>query len=383
MTERERPIGIDVFCGAGGMSLGFEQAGFDVVAAVDSDPIHIAIHLENFPNCKTLRADLSRLSGDELRLRASLDEEEIDVVFGGPPCGGYSMMGRRDPDDSRNGLLNHFARLVMELDPRYFVVENVEGLLIDPMTKHVQAFKSRLKSRYLIIEPVQVLNAYDFGVPQRRRRIFIFGYRKGLLAPEYPTSPLDGNGASRRPTVWDAIGDLPDIDDSEGLLDGDVYEGELPPAESRYAEILRGEVEDPDDFSHTREHSNGKLTGCGRIDHTPEVVRRFEATKPGTRECISKFYRLMKDGIAPTLRAGTDASRGSYSAARPIHPVKPRCITVREGARLHSFPDWFELHSTKWHGFRQVGNSVPPLLARAVARSVYYALNRTTDSHPG
>jgi len=140
---------------------------------------------------------------------------------------------------------------------------------------------------------------------------------------------------------------------------------------------------DPGDFSHARDHSNGRLTGCGRIDHTAEVVRRFEATKPGTREGISKFYRLRKDGIAPTLRAGTDGSRGSYSAARPIHPIKPRCITVREGARLHSFPDWFEFHSTKWHGFRQVGNSVPPLLARAVARSVYYALNKTTDSNPG
>jgi len=376
MTERERPIGIDLFCGAGGMSLGFEQGGFDIVAGVDIDPLNAAIHSVNFPDCKTLCADVSGLSGTELRSRAGLGEGEIDVVFGGPPCGGYSVMGRRNVDDPRNRLLSHFARLVLELEPRYFVVENVGGLLIDPMPKHVEAFKSRLRSEYRVVEPIQALDARDFGVPQRRRRIFILGCKKELITPEYPTVHRNANGAPIHPTVWDAIEDLSDIDDLEELLESDVYTGELRPARSRYAEILRGEVKDPDDFSHVRKGVPGRLTGCGRIDHTAEVIRRFEATQPGTRDSISKFYRLIEDGIAPTLRAGTDASRGSHSAARPIHPIKSRCITVREGARLHSFPDWFEFHSTKWHGFQQVGNSVPPLLARAVSKSIQACLRK-------
>lgn len=376
MTEVERPIGVDLFCGAGGMSLGFEQAGFRIVTAVDVDPIHIATYSENFPDCTTIQADISELSGEELRSRADLDGRAIDVVFGGPPCGGFSLMGRRRPDDPRNELLGHFARLVEELNPCYFVVENVEGLLGQPMTIHLESFRKRVREAgFGIVDPIQILDASNFGVPQRRQRIFIIGYQSSLPAPEYPIPPFtdDDDRACHHPTVWDAISDLPNIDEFDILFETDVYRGELAPAKSRYAKILRGEIRDPEDFSRVRER-DGSLTGCSRSRHTSDTVRRFAAAKPGTREPISRFSRLTRDGLSPTLRAGTDAKRGSYSAARPIHPVHPRCITVREGARLHSFPDWFAFHNTKWHGFRQVGNAVPPLLARALAMAVKCAV---------
>jgi DNA (cytosine-5)-methyltransferase 1 len=141
-----------------------------------------------------------------------------------------------------------------------------------------------------------------------------------------------------------------------------------------YARILRGEVRDTEDFSYPRIHDARLLTGCLRAKHTHLSRERFAATKGGTAEPVSRFFKLALDGLCHTLRAGTASDRGAFSAPRPIHPLYPRCISVREAARLHSYPDWFRFHATIWHGFRQIGNSVPPLLARAVARELIEAL---------
>lgn len=373
MTEEiTRPIGIDLFCGAGGMSLGFEQAGFNVVAAVDIDPLHTSVYQMNFPNCTVLTRDLTKLSGTEIRTSANLDEAmQIDVLFGGSPCQGVSFIGRRDPADPRNELFGHFARLVAELTPQYFVLENVPGLLEEPMRGILDSFREHIAAaEYDIVDPIAIINAYDFGVPQRRQRVFILGYRRGLVSPQYPVSPFDANPTLHRPTVWDAIGDLPNVDESDPNLDGDVYSGELNATTSRYASILRNQLPDPDDLSLPREPDRVGITGFTPTMHSAEVVARFMQVRPGSRDRASRFPRLERDGICPTLRAGTSKEKGSYSAARPIHPSHPRCITLRESARLHSYPDWFVFHSTKWHGLRQVGNSVPPLLARAVAQSI-------------
>lgn len=369
--KARKPIGVDLFCGAGGMSLGFEQAGVDVRAAVDLEPIHVETHATNFPDCRTFGADLFRLSGDELRRRADLENENIDVLFGGPPCQGFSTGGKRRLDDPRNTLLLQFARLVSELHPSYFVIENVDGLLMGDAKRILESFLARVESAgYLVVKPVKIFDAKDFGVPQTRRRVFILGYRGDCPAPEYPTllaNARSGNN-SDCPTVWDAISDLPNIEEVEELLHTDVYHGELG-APSRYAKVLRGEENDSEDRSHPRFRVEG-LTGLGRTIHTSETHRRFMATMPGTREPVSRYYRLTLEGVSTTLRAGTDRSGGSHTAPRPIHPIYPRCITVREAARIHSLPDWFRLHPTKWHGFRQVGNSVPPLFARAMAKSI-------------
>jgi DNA (cytosine-5)-methyltransferase 1 len=193
-------------------------------------------------------------------------------------------------------------------------------------------------------------------------------------------APIINNGTDQTtatpkncPNVWDAIGDLHDIEVSKELFTNDSYCGKLGTA-SDYAKVLRGEAGDPQDRSRNRPGRRETLTGFLRTSHTPETISRFANTEQGHYESISRFFRLAKDGLAPTIRAGTGKDHGSYMAARPIHPVDPRCITVREAARLHSFPDWFKFHPTRWHGFRQIGNSVPPLLARAVACSVYSAI---------
>jgi len=141
-----RPIGIDLFSGAGGLSLGFEQAGFDIVAAVEIDPIHCAVHEFNFPRCKVIAQSVADLTGDEIRRRAGIGRSRVDVVFGGPPCQGFSMIGRRAFDDPRNSLVKHFVRLVAELRASYFVFENVKGLTIGGHRKFLEELIEEFRS---------------------------------------------------------------------------------------------------------------------------------------------------------------------------------------------------------------------------------------------
>jgi DNA (cytosine-5)-methyltransferase 1 len=380
-----RPIGIDLFAGAGGLSLGFEQAGFDVLAAVEIDPIHCAVHDYNFPKCRTMCADVSKLSGSELRSQTGIGDKEIDVVFGGAPCQGFSLIGKRALDDPRNSLVKHFMRLVCELQPKYFVFENVKGLTVGGHKRFLTELMDEFeKNGYQIVRDYRVLNAAEYGVPQDRRRLFLLGARKGLKLPTYPeamTKPPKAdkrnaklNGLPSTPTVMDALGDLPSIDKfTDRLLTTDTLKTKLGKP-SKYARELRGLERAPNDFSYPRRYDSAALTGCLSTKHTPLSIKRFRATKPGEVEPISRFLRLDPNGVSNTLRAGTNSDKGAFTSPRPIHPVEPRCITNREAARLHSYPDWFRLHVTKWHGFRQIGNSVPPKLARAIAAQVIQAL---------
>jgi DNA (cytosine-5)-methyltransferase 1 len=175
------------------------------------------------------------------------------------------------------------------------------------------------------------------------------------------------------PTVSEAIGDLPEIEVFDELFESDCLLWQARDASS-YARRLNGADEDPDDFSYRRLYDRGLLTGLRRTRHSERSKDRFAATPPGSTEPVSRYFRLKLDGLANTLRAGTGRDYGSFSAPRPIHPLQPRCITVREAARLHSFPDWFRFHHTIWHGFREIGNAVPPLVARAIGAEVLSAL---------
>lgn len=375
--KQKKPIAIDLFCGVGGMTFGFEQAGFDVVAAFDIEHWNIATHRRNFPQTKAFALDLAEASGKTIRRLACIGNRTIDVVFGGPPCQGFSVGGKRDLSDKRNLLLYEFSRLVRELKPRYFVMENVRGLLLDHARPVLESFLRRVKrAGYAVAEPVGLLDAADFGVPQRRQRTFILGYRKGLSAPGYPTpkAMIDESGKEYKPVVRDAISDLPDIEQYEDLFDIDVFDGELGEG-SHYSQLMRGLARDAADRSRPRKMIERRLTGCLRTKHSRQTTKRFAATPPGASEPISRYIRLDLDRVAPTIRAGTGRDHGNHTAPRPIHPTVPRCITTREAARLHSFPDWFEFHGTRWHDFRQIGNAVPPLLARAVAERVLEARN--------
>lgn len=366
-----RPIGIDLFAGAGGLSLGFEQAGFDITAAVEIDPIHCATHEYNFPYSTAICASVVEVTGEEIRRQANLGETDIDVVFGGAPCQGFSLMGKRALDDPRNQLVFHYVRLVSELRPKYCVFENVKGLTLGQHANFLNELISALgNAGYDVLLPYRVLNAADFGVPQDRRRLFLVATRRGLTPPNYP------DGLTSRTTVWDAIGDLPDADRFEELYTTDEVVVRWK-TEAAYARRLRGLSDDPTDYSHPRTFNINVLSSSLRTEHTALSQSRFLATEHGKTEPVSRFRKLPPNGLCNTLRAGTDSARGAFTSPRPIHPFQPRVITVREAARLHSYPDWFRFHTTKWHGFRQIGNSVPPLLAKAVAGELIKSLGVT------
>jgi DNA (cytosine-5)-methyltransferase 1 len=358
------------------MSLGFEQAGFDVAAAVEYDPVHCATHEFNFPNCAAICRSVADIDGDYIRTHSRIGDRRVDVLFGGAPCQGFSMIGKRALDDPRNSLVHHFVRLVAELKASYFVFENVRGLTVGAHRKFLEEIIAEFrKNGYKVLEDYQVLNASHYGVPQSRQRLFLMGARKGLALPDYPDPTHEVDRSTRSlfrcstPTVWDALRDIPEADDYEELLHRDWVKARFKKSTS-YSAPLRGDVEDPEDYSEPREFDTTLLTSSMRTIHTDLSKKRFLETQPGDIEPVSRFHKLDPKGVCNTIRAGTASDHGAFTSPRPIHPYSPRCITVREAARLHSYPDWFRFHVTKWHGFRQIGNSVPPLLARAVASKI-------------
>ncbi len=384
MRVMERPIGIDLFAGAGGLSLGFEQAGFDVVAAVELDPVHCATHKYNFPNTEVIARSVARVTAKDIRKASGIGRRPVDCVFGGPPCQGFSLIGHRALEDPRNSLVLEFVRIVSELDARTFVFENVKGLTVG---KH-KAFLSELVAAfsaagYDVRMPWKVLNASKYGVPQNRERLILLGTKKGQKLPKYPPEKTNAvnsrrptSGLSYGPTCQEAIGDLPDIDRIASLLETDEALNVGMGDPSPYAAELRCITNDAWHCGYIRNWNPTTLTSSARTQHTDISRRRFSETQQAAVEPISRFFKLSPTGISNTLRAGTDGARGAFTSPRPIHYRYPRCITVREMARLHGFPDWFRFHSTKWHGARQIGNAVPPPLARYIASAVIDALGK-------
>lgn len=364
------------------MSLGFEQAGFDVVAAVELDPIHASIHHFNFPHCRTIAESVSEICAADIFSRIPPRQRSIDVVMGGAPCQGFSLIGKRMIDDPRNKLVKDFVRLVAELDAKYFVFENVKGLTVG---KHKQFLNDLVcqfqECGYEVLLPYEVLNAKDFGVPQNRERLFLLGGKRGLAMPEYPEARFgeqadlfDSCSVRQRITCQQALEDIPNIEEYEDLLTSDEVRVGGWIAESDYAKDMHCVSESAWHCGYERIFDPEVLTSSLRTLHTESSRERFRQANEGSIEPVSRFFKLPKDGQSNTLRAGTDSARGAFTSPRPIHYKYDRCISVREMARLHGFPDWFRFHVTKWHGARQIGNSVPPPLARAVANQIVVAL---------
>ena len=375
----KRPIVVDLFSGAGGFSLGFEQAGFDIKVAVEVDPVHAAIHKFNFPDCWVFPHSITDLSGKDIRKQSDIGRKKIHCVIGGAPCQGYSLMGKRAFDDPRNYLVKDFIRVVLELKPDYFVFENVKGLSIGKHKLFLEEIISNFENNgYEIRQPWQVLNAANYGVPQKRERLFLLGGKKGLKLPNYP-APLTRLFQEKGdlPLVYtckDALKDLPEAEEFESLLKCDRVKTDLWGHPSDYGTEMRCLEDNSWHFGYKRHWNPQLLTSSLRTNHSQKSRDRFLATEPGKIEPISRFFKLAENKVANTLRAGTDAARGSHTAPRPIHYHSPRCITVREMARIGGFADWFGFHVTKWHGARQIGNAVPPPVARAIALEIMKCL---------
>jgi DNA (cytosine-5)-methyltransferase 1 len=356
---------------------------FDVAAAVEIDPIHCAVHKFNFPHTAVIPRSVEGLSAAEIRRAARIGGRAVDCVVGGPPCQGFSLIGHRTFEDPRNKLVLEFVRIVAELGATTFVFENVKGLTVGDHKRFlddlVEAFDD---AGYNVRSPWDVLDAAHYGVPQRRERLILMGAKKGCRLPDYPsplTLPADEDryrilGISVGPNCEQALGDLPDADRFATLIETDCVRTSAFGDPSDYARELRCLTEDAWHRGYVRNWNPEILTSSARTTHTDISMRRFRETRAGDVEPISRFFKLPPDGLSNTLRAGTDGARGAFTSPRPIHYAYPRCVTVREMARLHGFPDWFRLHATKWHGARQIGNAVAPPLARSIAACIAEAL---------
>ncbi|ACL58820.1 DNA cytosine methyltransferase [Methylobacterium nodulans] len=342
---------IDLFCGCGGLSLGARNAGFKVVSSVDIDPILTSSYQRNFRGSRPLIADISSLTRSELLRHAG---GHVDGVVGGPPCQGFSEAGLASPDDPRRGLLRHFFRLVSELRPSFFLMENVRGLAFEKNRHELDSALELVAGRYEVLGPVK-LDAAMFGAATSRPRVFVIGFDHSYV-DRLTVGELH---AWRRPaaTVFDAISDLQGAMEEGVDPDGlDWWRYGFDVAPSLYARRLRG--------------TRRLFSGHRRIPHAPAVAARFAVVPQGGRDIVGRHVRLDWNKQCPTIRAGTGPDRGSFQAVRPLHPVEPRVITVREAARLQGFPDRFVFHPTAWHSFRMIGNSVSPIIAERIFKAI-------------
>jgi DNA (cytosine-5)-methyltransferase 1 len=373
---------IDLFCGCGGMTLGFKWAGFTSIIASDIDENCGKTIERNFKETKFVLGNISEIEKnifDEV-----IKNQEVDVITGGPPCQGFSLANKnrnKVEDDPRNKLFYDYVKVIKWYNPKAFVMENVKGLLSMEKGKVIQTIKEEFENAGIGYNvDFKVLLASDYGVPQNRERVILMGFRKDLgLYPEFP-EPLNSN----KVTVDEAILDLPKINAGEGV-DGAKYANK---PQNEYQKLMR--VNSDKVYNHIA------------MKHTQRLIDRFEAIQPGknlldvweTHGAVKrgnpnekskvKFsqnnLRLIGTKPAPTVAASFQSNF--------IHPYLNRNFTAREGARFQSFPDdfIFEGMRTKmsWEvglsQYQQIGNAVPPLMAKAVADKIIDILKNGNSS---
>lgn len=363
---------VDLFCGAGGLSFGFELAGCQVVAAVDADPIAGETYRLQNPDVPLFTEDVRQIKGTQLLAAAG---GPVDLVIGGPSCQGFSTHGKRDPNDPRNYLFKEFVRLVKEIAPSWVVMENVKGLLTYDRGRYRDEIHASFRRIGYRIES-RVLRAVDFGVPQFRERLFFIATRTDFPitfpAPTHcPPETAAILGLHPYVTVEDAIGDLDSIGE-EGEATG--YRSSPRTAFQRYARR-----HGPKRLTLHRAHRVSDLAmsiikrvpqgaGIRAIPprQLPERFRRMRTISTGAlrKDCTTLYYRLDWSKPSYTITCYfTNVSSGPF-----VHPTQNRALTPREAARLQTFPDRYRFFDKQVQ--RQIGNAVPPLLAKAVAAEV-------------
>jgi DNA (cytosine-5)-methyltransferase 1 len=384
-SKIQAPTVLDIFCGAGGMSLGFQNAGCIILGGIDNNPHAVNTHHRNFPNCKLKLNDRDICLIDLRKL--PIKQGEVDILIGSPPCqvfsrvgiGKMKSLGRQIEEDSRNFLYQEFVRFLHYYQPLFFVMENVDFLLKKKgvFAKIIESLERGLPKQrenypgYRIVH--QVLTASDYGVPQVRQRLFIVGVRQDLeLEFEFPKP-----SRKRLVSVGEAISDLipltppyiPLKEKSSGPKQTDTPKPYFSQPQSSYQrkmreKIMKGAELDMIENHICRSHNPvdmicfAMLKPGGKYVNLPKSMRRY-------RWDIfdDKYKRLPWDKPAWTLTAHMRKDCLAY-----IHPRQNRSISVREAARLQSFPDDFVFEAPMTRMFELVGNSVPPLLAEAIAR---------------
>lgn len=353
------PTVIDLFAGVGGLSLGFEMEGFDILLANEFDQSIATAYKENHKSTNVVvgditSLDLSKVFGEYVN--------KIDVLIGGPPCQGFSQKGKRKTiNDERNFLFKHYVEVVKFVKPKYFVMENVPNLLTAEKGFFLNEIKGLFKGYGYSIR-YGVLNAADYGVPQNRRRAIIIG--KYLATP--PELPLP---CKQKVTIWDAISDLAYLESGEGEFEQEYRNSPKSDYEKKMrkgSKIL---------YNHmATKHSALALERLSLIP--PNAGKEILPKEHITKSVYSGTWSRMKQNdVAVTITTRFDTP----SSGKFTHPFLNRAITVREAARLQSFPDTFKFIGSKMSQMKQVGNAVPPLLARKIARVIMNDIKRDNN----
>jgi DNA (cytosine-5)-methyltransferase 1 len=349
---------VDLFSGAGGLSLGFKMAGYKLAFALDVDWDAIRTYMANNPEVPWLCKDVRKISVKEIEDVAGLKKGDFDIMMAGIPCEGYSQLNRRyDPSDPRNYLFLEFLRLTKAFQPKAILIENVPGMFKRDKGLFKRAIEEALHKIGYTVFTVE-LNALNFGVPQKRERVFFAGFLGPIrdFSPPPPThastksllsyiNRKDNEKESKRYlTVWDAISDLPSLRPGEAKR---VYEG---PPRTEYQKLMR--------------EGATMLYNHEAPNHPEWTVKRIAATPPGEPiyGTFKQRIRLKWDEPSPTIPAGGVRPQWFFA-----HPEQPRGLTVREVARLQSFPDTYVFYGSMIKQRILVGDAVPPLLAKAIA----------------
>lgn len=345
---------IDSFCGAGGLGLGLQRAGFDILLSFDIDQLCINTINQNkkYFNHPAIAADIADMLNGNLLERCNLKRGELFLLAGGPPCQGFSVQRRGSDIDSRNELVLMYGRLIDELYPKYFVMENVSGIagkrgktILQQLIEDVEKIGYHVH--------VELLDAQDFGVPQRRKRYIVIGERADMGNNYiYPAS------TGERRTVRDTIGNLP-----EPPLDGTDHP-EFP--------LHRRDRLSARNLQRIRAIKEGQ----GRDDLPEELLadcHKIDSSVIGFR---SVYGRMAWDDVAPTITARFDSfTRGKFG-----HPTQDRSISLREGALLQTFPADFDFVGNKVDIARQIGNAVPPMMAEQIGKSIIESYTKAGEN---
>lgn len=363
---------IDLFAGCGGLSLGFKMAGFESVLAVEKDAWAAETYQYNNPHVPLLNQDITKLKG----LTKYISHRTVDGIIGGPPCQGFSLSGQRDPRDPRNSLFMDFVRFVRTFGPKFFVMENVPGILSMKM-KDGHLVRGIIWNEFERVGYrvcVHVLNAADYGVPQLRERVFFIGVRNDYYFNPSQLCPRPTVPCKEYITVMEAISDLPLLQSGEGLEEQEYLTRPL----NSYQKWVRA--------------GSKKVYNHISMRHTPRLVERFRNISCGQSVKDVSFEHSQRKRGEPGQVSGKVFSQNNMRPYpdRPsptvaasfqsnfIHPLLNRNYTAREGARLQSFPDTYIFKGKRttmsWERnlsqYQQIGNAVPPLLAKAIAEHI-------------
>jgi DNA (cytosine-5)-methyltransferase 1 len=374
--SKQQLSAVDLFCGAGGLSEGFRQAGFHVLAGQDYDAKAGLTFANTHHEAKFLGGPIQEISASDLLRASGLKRGELDVLVGGPPCQGYSVYNhQRGASDPRAGLFREYLRILDGLFPKWLVMENVTGITSIAGGAIVGEIQDGMRKLGYRVE-MQILKAEQYGVPQERRRVFFIGTR--LDAPIVFPKPTYGGQGRNYVTVWDAISDLPKLKNGE-KVDGLPY---AKPPQNSYQAVLRG------DRRIVENHSSPRLAEINeqRMRHIPPGGSwrdiPFDLLPAGMKlasrsDHTKRYGRPRKSDLACTILTKCDVHWGAY-----IHPVQDRAFTVREAARLQSFPDSFVFSGSRTEQYIQVGNAVPPFLGKAIAEAVKRSIVEPVSKAP-